>query len=214
MNSSDLLASDFAMNGDLQAVATVTESPPASGFSFPKPTDLVRPAFVRMQAEFELENDLSLVYPMTEKIQQMVSWAYGDYNDSYCFQLAISLEEALTNAIIHGNLEISSTLRADAEAIYEGLIKQRPLEMPFSQRRAKVRVALDREQLSLVIRDQGPGFQVSEIPDPTAPENLEKVCGRGLALMRNFMDAVFHNPQGNMVTMIKCAPTKLVGEGI
>jgi len=54
-----------------------------------------------------------------------------------------------------------------------------------------------------VIRDQGPGFDPTSLPDPTAPENLEKVSGRGLLLMRTFMDEVHFNEVGNEVVLIK-----------
>jgi anti-sigma regulatory factor (Ser/Thr protein kinase) len=54
-----------------------------------------------------------------------------------------------------------------------------------------------------VIRDQGPGFDPAQLPDPTDPENLERVSGRGLLLMRTFMDEVTFNKSGNQVTMVK-----------
>ena len=54
-----------------------------------------------------------------------------------------------------------------------------------------------------VIRDEGPGFDPSEIPDATAPANLERPCGRGLLLMRTFMDTVDFNDRGNKVTLTK-----------
>lgn len=200
------LAADAVAHSESTAVVHVTESPPASAGFLSEQANLVRQSFSRIHAEFELENDLLLVYPLTEEIQQMATRAYGDYDDSYRFQLAISLEEALTNAIVHGNLEISSVLRANAEEVYERLVKERPNQPPYDQRRVHVEVTLDREQLLLLIRDQGPGFNVSQVPDPTAPENIEKVCGRGLALMRSFMDAVVHNSRGNSVTMVKGAP--------
>lgn len=165
-------------------------------------------SFVSLQAEFELENDVSLVFPLTEKILEMVASTYGPYDDFFRMKLAISLEEAVTNAIIHGNLEIPSSLRDGRESDYRRLMEQRPELLPFSSRRTSVAVILQRHQMSFVVRDQGPGFQVNLIPDPTAKENLEKVSGRGLALMRSFMDLVIYNLHGNVVTMIKSAPVR------
>ena len=120
--------------------------------------------------------------------------------------LSISLAEAVTNAIVHGNLEISSAWLSDAENVFQEMLTKRPHEASFAERRTLLAVSMDRRQMSFVVRDQGPGFQVSQVPDPTAPENIEKAGGRGLMLMRNFMDAVFHNQQGNEVMMVKHAP--------
>jgi anti-sigma regulatory factor (Ser/Thr protein kinase) len=53
-----------------------------------------------------------------------------------------------------------------------------------------------------VIRDDGPGFDVREIPDP-GQTDLDKLSGRGLLLMRTFMDEVAFNSQGNQVTLVK-----------
>ncbi len=53
------------------------------------------------------------------------------------------------------------------------------------------------------IEDQGRGFQPEEVPDPFAPENLERPSGRGLVLMRNYMTSVRYNAAGNRVTMCR-----------
>ena len=60
-----------------------------------------------------------------------------------------------------------------------------------------------RSSVEFVIRDEGPGFDLSGLPDPTDPENLAKVSGRGLLLINAFMDEVRHNDQGNEITMVK-----------
>lgn len=54
-----------------------------------------------------------------------------------------------------------------------------------------------------MIRDEGPGFDSTSLPDPTDPVNLEKVSGRGLLLIRTFMDEVRHNPKGNEIVLVK-----------
>src|SRR6266566_3168207 len=51
-----------------------------------------------------------------------------------------------------------------------------------------------------MVRDEGPGFNPGDVPDPTDPENLERESGRGLLLMRSFMDDVQYNERGNEVT--------------
>ena len=56
-----------------------------------------------------------------------------------------------------------------------------------------------------VIRDEGPGFDPSTLPDPRDPSNLERTAGRGLLLIRTFMDEVTFNKAGNQITMVKRA---------
>jgi len=59
------------------------------------------------------------------------------------------------------------------------------------------------ERIDITIRDEGPGFDPADVPDPLAVENLERPCGRGLLLMRHYMTEVNFPPPGNMVTMSK-----------
>ena len=63
-------------------------------------------------------------------------------------------------------------------------------------------------EVRFVIRDEGPGFDQSRLADPTDPENWERVGGRGLLLIRTFMDEVWHNPAGNEITLVKHAESK------
>ena len=62
---------------------------------------------------------------------------------------------------------------------------------------------MDRTQATFVIRDDGPGFDLNSLPDPTDPENLLKPSGRGLLLIRTFMDEVSHNSTGNQITLVR-----------
>jgi anti-sigma regulatory factor (Ser/Thr protein kinase) len=71
-----------------------------------------------------------------------------------------------------------------------------------------VTVQITREEARYVVRDEGPGFNPSKLPDPTDPSNLERVSGRGLLLIFTFMDEVKYNATGNEVTMIKRYPLK------
>ena len=107
------------------------------------------------------------------------------------------------NAIVHGNLEVSSDLRQQGDGSpYDEFIKLHATQEPFCNRRVKVSVDLDSEHARFEIRDEGPGFDVSDIPDPTDPENLLRPSGRGLLLMQAFMDSVEFNTEGNCVTLV------------
>src|SRR5262249_37125024 len=114
---------------------------------------------------------------------------------------AIAVEEAMLNAIYHGNLELSSDLRQDGSDLYQRLAAQRRNEQPYAPRRVRVHARLDGKRGQFVIRDEGPGFDVSKLPDPTDPENVVKLSGRGVLLIRMFMDEVAYNDRGNELTL-------------
>jgi anti-sigma regulatory factor (Ser/Thr protein kinase) len=118
-------------------------------------------------------------------------------------RVSVALQEALVNAIYHGNLEISSELREGDGKAYYALIEERRTQKPYSLRRVTVIARESPAEASYVIRDDGPGFDPQSLPDPTDPSNLERVCGRGLLLIRTFMDDVYHNAVGNEITLIK-----------
>ena len=94
------------------------------------------------------------------------------------FAIRLALEEALSNAIKHGN-------------------KQDP------EKTVCIRFFVEPEQVQIRITDQGPGFDPLDVPDPTSDEHLEDPGGRGIMLMRAYMDEVFYSTDGNEVCMIK-----------
>ena len=100
------------------------------------------------------------------------------YSERDIFGIRLALEEALVNAIKHGNQ---------------------------MDRAKKVRIAyqLFPDRFQVQITDEGTGFDPTDVPDPTAFENLERPCGRGLMLMRHYMTDVAFNERGNVVTMSK-----------
>ena len=70
-------------------------------------------------------------------------------------------------------------------------------------RRIRVTAHITPEEMEISIRDEGSGFDPSKLPDPTDPENLDRPCGRGVMLMRAFMDDVRYNETGNEVTLVR-----------
>jgi len=118
-------------------------------------------------------------------------------------QISTALTEALSNAINHGNLELDSRLRESSDDEYHNLGLQRKMEPPYCDRRVRVTEKLTPSHATYTIRDEGPGFDVSTLPDPADPENLNKPSGRGVVLIRTFMDEVAFNEKGNEIIMIK-----------
>jgi CheY-like chemotaxis protein/anti-sigma regulatory factor (Ser/Thr protein kinase) len=156
----------------------------------------------RGQFQFGLGNDPSLIPSLINHVQSLIT-SVGLCDEASIIRVCIALEEALRNAMFHGNLELTSEQREGDSAEYQRLIDERTSAEPFSSRVLEVTVEVTPSSGRFVIRDQGPGFDPSNLPDPTDPENLEKVSGRGLLLMRTFMDEVTFNKSGNQVTMIK-----------
>jgi hypothetical protein len=113
-----------------------------------------------------------------------------------------ALEEDLINGMHHGNLELSSSLKESDKNEYSRLAQERLSQSPYKHRRLHVHVFMNSEMAVFVLRDEGPGFDVSKVPDPTDPENMLRPSGRGLLLIRSFMDEVKHNETGNEITLI------------
>jgi serine/threonine-protein kinase RsbW len=105
--------------------------------------------------------------------------ALGDFvrgcgvSEESAFGIEMAVREAVTNAMVHGNQEDET----------------KSVEVIFN---------CHDNELEVEIRDQGKGFDPEEIPDPTNPENLLKTSGRGIFLMRTFMDEIewLNRPEG------------------
>ena len=146
-----------------------------------------------------LRNDLKLIGPTIENMQaNLPAWSDRDR-----LQIGMALDEALVNAMHHGNLEVDSALREGDEQNYYELIRSRRTKAPFNQRIVRLEYEISDKHICIQISDEGKGFDPSGVPDPRTPENLHRICGRGLFLIRNFMDQVAHNATGNQITMTK-----------
>ncbi len=154
------------------------------------------------ETRFVLDNDTSLVAPLVGHLEQTLERMRA-CEPSGMILVGVALHEALTNAILHGNLELDSALRETDEKQYYQLAAQRRDQEPYRDRRVHVHVTVDREQAVFVVGDDGKGFDPAILPDPTDPANLGRVSGRGLLLIQTFMDHVEHNAKGNQITMVK-----------
>ncbi len=126
--------------------------------------------------QFSLSNDTGDIAKVQEAVEAALVFHQFCYRDILVVRLA--LEEALVNAIKHGN-------HFDPN------------------KQVCVYCRVDAEQLEVLITDEGLGFDPRSVPDPTAEENLDRSCGRGLYLMHHFMDEVTIVPPGNTIRMTK-----------
>lgn len=130
------------------------------------------------RVSYTLDSTLETVNNAEETAGRMA--AEAGFDDEEVMKISMAVREAAVNAVLHGNA-------------YD------PAK--------KVTLAFERTGRDLVItvRDQGKGLDLSKVPDPLSPENLMKTSGRGIFLIRSFMDVVEINPSnsGTELRMIK-----------
>jgi len=156
----------------------------------------------RRESLFRLENDPELITPLIHLLQEDLG-GMGICDATARMRVGVALQEALSNALYHGNLQVSSELRQEDEREFYGLAARRRNEPPFRERRIHVHARLDRDEATYSIQDEGPGFDTTSLDRPIDPEDLMRIGGRGMLLIRTFMDEVSHNVEGNRITLVK-----------
>lgn len=152
----------------------------------------------RTEFEFRLLNDLELIEPLIEMIQQ-VGIGHCVFNPRDRIQLGVALEAAINNAMVHGNLEMT---RKDIPVATVAMVRQRAGEEAYVERRVLFKAIITPADATFVIKDEGAGFDTSKIPNAETAEAIAAGSGRGLVLMKSFMDEVSFNDQGNEVTLV------------
>jgi serine/threonine-protein kinase RsbW len=130
------------------------------------------------RVSYTLDSTLETVNNAEEAAGRMA--AQAGFDDEEVMKISMAVREAAVNAVLHGNAYDPN--------------KKVTLAFECTPR-----------DLVITIRDQGPGLDVGRIPDPLAPENLMKTSGRGIFLIRSFMDVVEIHPShaGTELKMIK-----------
>jgi len=113
---------------------------------------------------------------VVEKVVDDISAEVGIDSNNYG-KILVSTMEAVNNAVVHGN-------KSDVN------------------KEIDIRFKYDEGRLKITVEDEGNGFNYNNVPDPTLPENIEKITGRGVFLMRKLADDVKFNKKGNKVTLI------------
>lgn len=135
------------------------------------------------RVEVTLESTLESV-DQAEELAQEFARSNG-FPEEDQFKIGMAVRESMVNAVHHGN-------------------KYDP------QKRAGLRLEIQGRELVATITDQGPGFELSSVPSPVTEENLLKQSGRGIFLIRNFMDEIHVrrlSPRGTEVRLIKYPST-------
>lgn len=123
-----------------------------------------------------ISSDLQAAERVQDRIISLLESMEFEARDVFGMRLA--LEEAIVNAIKHGNgMDPSKSVEIECE--------------------------IGEERALVVVTDEGTGFDPMDIPDPTEADNLEKPGGRGIMLMKAFMTRVEYNDRGNQVVLEK-----------
>jgi serine/threonine-protein kinase RsbW len=127
-----------------------------------------------MYKRLKIESIMSNLRVIENAIDE-ITGAIGINQDNYGKILVATLE-AVNNAITHGN-------------------KANP------QKLVEVEIEFEKNEMRITVTDEGEGFDPTKIPDPTMPENIEELSGRGVFLMTKLADLIEFNEKGNSVTM-------------
>jgi serine/threonine-protein kinase RsbW len=128
-----------------------------------------------MYKKIQIESKVTSLRIVENAIDEATS-ELGITPDNYG-KILVSTLEGVNNAILHGN-------------------NSDPLK------KVDIEISFDRDQLKISITDEGNGFSPKKLPDPTVPENLESVNGRGVFLMSRLADKIKYSKKGNSVTLI------------
>jgi CheY-like chemotaxis protein/anti-sigma regulatory factor (Ser/Thr protein kinase) len=163
---------------------------------------IVRECLQYVETRIVLDNDCSRIAPLVRYLQENLV-AMNICDETAVMHVGVALEEALTNAIHHGNLELNSDLYENSLDSFARELLERQKQPPYCDRHVTVTAEATRDEVRYVIRDQGPGFDKSVIPNLKEPLTADQTRGRGLLLMHSVMDEVRYNDSGNEITMFK-----------
>jgi anti-sigma regulatory factor (Ser/Thr protein kinase) len=157
---------------------------------------------------FSLENDRRLIRALVAGIQQvMTGMEFGDAVER--IRVSEALEEALLNAMYHGNLEISrkelAAVRSELDDhMLDRLIEERCKDPKISDRRILTVSHITKDEARFVIRDEGRGFDPSNVTGETTSDRFASGQDRGMILIRSLMDELRFNKTGNELVIRKC----------
>lgn len=126
---------------------------------------------IKIRIESKLSN-LRIVENTVDDITREIGISYNSYG-----KVLISLLEAVSNAIIHGNNS-------------------------SPEKSVDISISYNKPKLTIKVKDEGAGFSPDKVPDPTIPENIEEANGRGVFIMSKLADEIKYSRKGSCVTMV------------
>jgi len=157
---------------------------------------------MRTESHFLLENDPSLIPPLIGHVRENLL-RMNLCDETGLIRVTMALSEALTMAFVRGNLEIDPELRERDEKAYEQQLLERRRQKPYRDRRVHVAAKELLHEARYVVRHEGPGLDLTHLPELESAATFDKVSDRGLLLIRTFMDEVTQDSTGKEMTMVK-----------
>jgi len=157
---------------------------------------------VCLSKTFKIKNDIFNI----EKVVFALTKDFIYFMDFVSLEkVRVGLSEMLTNAIEHGNMGITGDDKLDAteNGTYYDLVNEKLSDKQIMNKRVTFTYKIDCEGIIMEIEDEGTGFDVESLPDPTDPESLLKLHGRGILITRMYFDEVSYNDKGNRVNLSK-----------
>lgn len=151
---------------------------------------------------YEISND---IYSIDKIVYNLTKDFVYFFKLSELQKIRIGISEMITNAIEHGNLEITGEekFRATENDEYYELLKKKLSDKKLSKRKVDVLVKITKKQLKVTIKDKGKGFDTSKIKKTLSEEDLYKLHGRGILITSMYFDEIVYNNKGNVVSLIK-----------
>jgi anti-sigma regulatory factor (Ser/Thr protein kinase) len=118
-------------------------------------------------------------------------------------KVGMAIYEAISNAVIHGNLQIPSVLKDQSITKFNEYLKERIRLKKWYNKKIKITSRITKNKLFVSVEDEGKGFDVKKVFEEIKIPRIDIAYGRGILIMLNFMDKVYFNSKGNKVSMIK-----------
>ena len=168
------------------------------------PSDILQTVLptLKHSTEFKIHSQTSFIYPMANMLSNNIRWLVDPQllNSQH---IRLCLQESLSNAIIHGNLNISSELKEKNIEEFEARLYEREHDPKYNQKSVFLTMNLTSDMVHFTIEDQGDGFDTSNLPKMDDPENWLREYGRGILLIQSLMDEVSWNERGNCISIKK-----------
>lgn len=149
---------------------------------------------------WELPTDLDLTDATVSALEKRLS--DNNWEEDKIAAMSIGFRETLLNALIHGNLDLSDKDKEGGEETWHSLVKRKNIQ---TNKKVIVDLEITPEKAAIKIKDEGKGFDPNQdfVADMTSSEGLQKVTGRGLALMKYGFNKVSFDKEDRSVTLIK-----------
>lgn len=153
-------------------------------------------------AEFQLDTDFQAIPRVVNLIRKTLS-STDSCDATEAIRIGLALEEALLNAMIHGNLELTHEASQEGFNLNSSIVRDRLKQESYCDRKVSLGVSFKLDSVEFRIEDSGPGFDYASSPNSLDVSSFEGGAGRGLVLMNTFMDEVEYYGNGAAVRLTR-----------